>query len=581
MKYIVLVIVLLPELLLGQSNLLLNGGFEGNFQSTYPQAGELFWQNPPPDWIEYKVSNSLDDERWLVDSFFVATNPNLPVISFGNGYFGNACTPGQNPYDSTNKTLMEAGAGRFFVGLNHSNDGTREGFQQPLPCILNSGDYRVSLKWARAFPCEKARFRIHLSRRTDRTHTKILTRKISGYTFQPGTWYDESENFTVKLNKNRWENLDWLVITGGAGIGNNNWNRYTYFDDVRLFRPCDIDSACFPATGQICPRIAVQSPLATPFRIYDIQNANSLRLRITTAGSQVVVDTTYTNPNGLPDFYWPGEILGNSVASGTYLYEIALGNKCGAFRQSAGFTVLNGIYDTLVAWVDTTAFWSETPLPCCLHTLTLRNLEIKGDVDYIVKDTIWIRDGVSAAAQSNILIQAGQVIEMDSVEFDGTLSTIEIREAPCVGCRIAPPISGGTPPDPAEIGTHGVIKAVPPAPNPGAEPSLTGAGASLANEAAAFTSESRPSSALHANLWAYPNPCRGAFSLEVKLGQPGPVRLTVYNAALQPVTHLVTGETLPAGVHHYRVELDETAAGIFFVQLIAAGQTQTEKIVQQ
>ena len=104
--------------------------------------------------------------------------------------------------------------------------------------------------------------------------------------------------------------------------------------------------------------------------------------------------------------------------------------------------MLNGIYDTLTPWVDTTASWTEMPRPCCLDSLVLSNQELRGEVSFIVKDWISVEGGVSAAPNSNVLIQAGQVVELDSVEFDGTTSTVEILEAPCQSCRLANPQSG-------------------------------------------------------------------------------------------------------------------------------------------
>lgn len=391
-----------------------------------------------------------------------------------------------------------------------------------------------------------------------------------------GQWYRETKTFQVDLNKNDWRDLDWLVITGGHSFTYNNFVRYLYFDNVSLFRQCDVDSACFPATGQICPRVAVQSPPATPFRVYDIANANSLDLRIATGGGVVVIDTVFTNPNGLHDFYWPGEILGNNVASGTYVYEITLRNKCGGVKQSDGFTVLNGVYDTVAAWVDTTATWSETPIPCCLHTLTLADLEIVGDVSYIVKDTIWVRDGVTAADSSHVLIQAGQVVELDSVEFDGTVSTVEILEAPCQGCRLAPPTAGGTAPDPTMIGTHGVITASGPRP----EPQLSQMAGPPPVHPTHFP-DPEPSSDYEIGVWAYPNPFANSVTVEIELPRPGSVSLLVYDSGMREVARIVQGRNLPAGMHTYRADLSDHPVGLYLVQLVAEGQTYTEKIVKQ
>lgn len=251
-------------------------------------------------------------------------------------------------------------------------------------------------------------------------------------------WTRESTDFHIDHAQEKWRGLDWLVITGRHSPFYSSWLKYIYFDDAELYRPCDLDSTCWPGRGQICPTIAVQSPPARPFVVKNIDNATSLRLRIAAVNGPVLVDTTFENRNGMPEWYWPGEILGNAVASGTYVYDLTLQNACGGIRQTDEFTVLNGIYDTLAYWVDTSAAWSKVPTPCCLHNLTLVNQVLEGDLDYIVKDSI-IVNNVSVAAGSDILLQAGQNIELTNFEADSTVTNVEIIEAPCQGCRMAPP----------------------------------------------------------------------------------------------------------------------------------------------
>ena len=166
------------------------------------------------------------------------------------------------------------------------------------------------------------------------------------------------------------EELDWMTITGRAFItSGSNPGEYTYLDDIEFYRPCDQDSICWPASGQICPVIGSGGPPAAPLTITDIQNANALELKIYAASGALLVDTTFTNNNGLPDFYWPGEILANGgVASGTYIYDLTLSNKCGSLHQSQSFTVLNGVYTAIDPWQDSTSNWTEVPVPCCLRT---------------------------------------------------------------------------------------------------------------------------------------------------------------------------------------------------------------------
>ncbi|HHG85623.1 MAG TPA: hypothetical protein ENJ82_12820 [Bacteroidetes bacterium] len=120
-------ILFFPIFTYTQSNLLENPSFEGDFINTVPNSGEVFYQNPPPGWEEYKITNADDDERWLTDSVAHSVNPNLIIGPWNNGYFG-PCGNNVWPLDSIGKTLMSASSGRFYVGFNLSNDGVREGF---------------------------------------------------------------------------------------------------------------------------------------------------------------------------------------------------------------------------------------------------------------------------------------------------------------------------------------------------------------------------------------------------------------------------------------------------------------------
>ncbi|MEM6273567.1 MAG: T9SS type A sorting domain-containing protein [Bacteroidota bacterium] len=387
-------------------------------------------------------------------------------------------------------------------------------------------------------------------------------------------------NFEIELNDNDHRDLTWFSITGQR-FGNQDPEHYMYFDDVRLFRQCDVDSACFTTTGQICPQIVTAPPPANPIEVNNISQAHSMRVRLFVPGTTSLVwDTTYSNRNGLPDVKIPAQLLATRLATNNYDAEISLENKCGAIVTSRPIQVMNGIFDTLSYWVDTTANWSEVPTPCCLRTLTLENLEIVGDVSYIVKDTIWVRDGVTAADSSNILIQACDVIELDSVEFDGTVSTVEILEAPCQSCRLAPPSSGGTAPDPAMIGTHGVVTASRPKPKP-----ETSVRPSVVSDHQPVHSADRPGSQpspdYQIGVWAYPNPFANSVTVEVELSRPGPVSLIVYDSGMREVARVIKGRDLPAGIHAYAADLSDHPAGLYIVQLVGEGQTITEKIVKQ
>jgi hypothetical protein len=529
-----------------------------------------------------------DDERWFTDSIWPGVITNDPDPQYQHAYWSQSSFPSPNypngnaayPWASgPSMNLMSAFNDRCFVGVNLLSDWfDREGIQTKTQndCDFNSGVYTVSLQWSRPYPEPSSKFYISLSDQSSTRRKVFVNNTISAWSYNPGQWYPFSETFELKLNKNLHMGNHWFAITGRTNASDNP-RHYMYFDDIRLFRQCDIDSACFNPTGQICPLIALQLPPAPPFKIKNIENANALKLRIAAIGGQVLIDTTFTNPNGLPDFYWPGEILANSVASGTYSYELTLSNKCGAFAQNDLFTVQNGIYDTLAPWIDSTANWSEVPKECCLHTLTLRDMEITGDVSYIVKDTIWITDGVTAAPGSDILIQAGQVVEMDSVEFDGTNTVVEILEAPCQGCRLLPPSSGGTAPDMAEVGTAGVISASRPLNR------LETQGVPISTSEVPNLRESATEAVgdFLTGLGAYPNPFTDKITLEVELAKSGSVSLTVFDLSMRPVIKAAKGEILSEGIHSFQVDLSPESSGIYFVQVVANGRTFTEKVVKQ
>ena len=87
--------------------------------------------------------------------------------------------------------------------------------------------------------------------------------------------------------------------------------------------------------------------------------------------------------------------------------------------------------------------------------------------------------------------------------------------------------------------------------------------------------------AFDTDIWAYPNPFENSVSLEVELSRAGPVSLLVYDSQMRVLARLVQGEELGAGIHKYVVDLGGETAGIYLVQLVADGQTFTEKIIKQ
>jgi hypothetical protein len=567
--------------LIGQNNLLRNGGFEADWsQGHYPRANISIDSISPYSWENFNnVSGTW--ARWYIDSIWTPftpndPNPNVQPGGYRQGYYSIAYPWDLGGQDSMR--LQEAYEGECYIGFDTRTDGIeREGIEQYISnCPLNTGIYSVNLRYSHTYlSSAPKKFDLSLSRNADTRNYIFANFSAAIGTYTAGQWYSFRPDFEIKF-KDKHKDLRWFSITG-KGFSNSNPRDYMYFDDIRLYRQCDIDSACFNPTGQICPIFATPGPPGPPMVIKNIGNVDEIHVIIYNQMIQTLIDTTFFNPNGLPDFYFQPAILSGNVASGNYPYDVTLANKCGAVQYKGQFQVQAGIYDTLGPWIDSTANWSEVPKECCLHTLTLRDMEITGDVSYIVKDTIWITDGVSAAPGSDILIQAGQVVEMDSVEFDGTNTVVEILEAPCQGCRLLPPSSGGTAPDMAEIGTKGVITASRP-PNRLETQALP----ISTSEAPNFReSKAEVENDFLTGLSAYPNPFTDKITLEVELSNPGSVSLIVYDLSMRPVKKVANGEILSEGMHLFRVDLNREASGIYFVQLIVNGLTFTEKVIKQ
>ena len=249
------------------------------------------------------------------------------------------------------------------------------------------------------------------------------------------------------MRLNRTEDLGntWLNVHGNT-LANSNYRRYTYLDDVRLYRPCDVENACWPGTGQICPQIVTAPPPNAPLQVLNIGNANTMRVRLFVPGQNGNVwDTLYTNNNGLPDVRIPARVLATRLASGNYDAEITLGNQCGEYLAEATIQILNGMFDTLDTWVDATRNWTRVPVPCCLSTLTLEDVEIVGDVQIRVRDSLIVRNGVTASAGSQIVLQAPVIELRDSVEYDGSVSDVTIEEVPCANRMMQEPVAGPAP----------------------------------------------------------------------------------------------------------------------------------------
>jgi hypothetical protein len=562
-RYTIFIFVFLPFSLCGQVNLVRNGSFEGDFINTVPLLHEDMFQNPPPEWEEYVLTNSDDDEKWLTDSVAVPI-PNFPFNRFNNAYYSlTAC---DWPFDSNSvNILMHASTGHFYVGFNNSNDGGREGVQQHLDCILNSGDYTLQYDWARPFNCNNSEFKVHLSDVRDARRKLIATQHSNGLATLTGQWYTRNEDFTLDLNDNQDMGNDWLVFTGNNLTLENNLSKYMYLDNVRLFRPCDYLNRCIQTTGQICPTVAAHLPPLDPITIIGMENVRHLRLKVYNSLGALVKDDLYTNPNGVPNFHLARlELPTLNGASSTYHYEAELTNNCGAVRRSGSFTVLDtALYNPSPIWMDSTANWSETPVPCCLHTLTLQNTQIVGDVSYIVRDQITVTGGVSVAPGSHVILQAGNVVELDSVEFDGTNSTVEILEVPCPN-RMA-----------AEAGCGGEGSAM-----------VIDDGNIILQEATVPTLPTQPAeempliSEAEFRMWAHPNPFRDHMEVGFVLDEDAVCSLRILDLQMRTARLVFQDQPLSKGKHQFHSVLSTIPAGAYFAELQAGERRLHVRLVK-
>ncbi len=79
-------------------------------------------------------------------------------------------------------------------------------------------------------------------------------------------------------------------------------------------------------------------------------------------------------------------------------------------------------------------------------------------------------------------------------------------------------------------------------------------------------------------LSAYPNPTNGAATIAYSLSAASNVRLALYNVAGQLVREVNVGNR-PAGAHHYNLNLDGMATGIYFAKLKAANESVRTKLL--
>lgn len=385
--------------------------------------------------------------------------------------------------------------------------------------------------------------------------------------YNAGQWYQHTTNFSIDLNDQDQADNDWFSITGQQ-LGNSDPKHYVYFDDVRLFRPCDVMLRCTKAHGQICPTITTQQWPNNPITVRDISNASDIHLKIYNNPAQPVYDQTFHNGNGLPDFHLSRFALGYP-ATAIYQYDLEISNACGGFKQTGNIQVFDtALYNASPIWVDSTANWTVTPIPCCLNALVLQNMQIVGDVSYIVRDQITVQSGVSVAPGSNVIIQAGNVVELDSVEFDGTSSSVEILEIPCPN-RMAGE-GGCCAEGNMMVINAGVIQA--PSDSLYPQPQLV----------SASVEDSESGEILHRfGLWAYPNPVHENLSLGFSLDRTFNCNLHAYDINMRPTLTLLESQSFKEGDHVIHVDVADLPAGIYFVQLIAEGNTASVRVVKQ
>ncbi|MFN8397844.1 MAG: hypothetical protein U0176_24715 [Bacteroidia bacterium] len=365
--------------------------------------------------------NPGDNERWYVDTV-APPNSNLPDPMYQQGYFRGWLDNNGEPWvsgDSFNIATMQAAhSGHGFVGIDLESDWfTREGIQTQTnsDCPLNTGLYAVDLWWARAYQRNDVRFYLSLSDQASNRRRIVADHGITENDHTAGEWNLYSTVFTLDPNNPDDIGNTWFSITGKTSVS-SFYREYTYFDDVRLYRPCDDLLRCNRTHGQICPTIATMLPPDDLLAVHDIDNVLDVHLVISNTLQQSLLDTTWHNANGFTEFRLARTNLPAQMATGNYPYTLTLSNDCGATKHAGTIRVADtALYTLTPPWTDSTANWSPMPIPCCLDSLSLRNITLRGNVSYIVRDQITVQSGVSIAPGSNVILQAGNVTEIDKV----------------------------------------------------------------------------------------------------------------------------------------------------------------------
>lgn len=77
---------------------------------------------------------------------------------------------------------------------------------------------------------------------------------------------------------------------------------------------------------------------------------------------------------------------------------------------------------------------------------------------------------------------------------------------------------------------------------------------------------------------AFPNPVRSRATVRFSLAAPTEVTAVVYSATGAEVARLASGETRAAGAHTLEWDASAVAAGVYFVRVTAAGETETARV---
>ena len=564
------------HLAFGQTNLLENGDFEANWgNNLFPHFPENLLTNCPYPWLDF---NPGDDERWYTDSIYVPIQGTIDP-NFQHGYYYPVFNNNDAPWDGGGPSVtfgqMVAQSGKCFVGIDLVSDWfTREGIQTKIQdCQLNSGTYTVGLWYARGYNANPVNFHIALSDGSSSRKKIVASENVQSSSSPAGQWTFFESNFNLDADSQQDQDLTWFSITGNTSIS-SDYQDYTYFDDVRLYRQCDIYNRCYTGHGQLCPEVFTPTAPYSLLRARNIDNATKVEVWLYNSGGQEVYHRVHENRNGMPEYSLSRLHLPATMATAFYDYKMQISNDCGG-REFTGMIHVQdtALYNLYPVWEDTAANWTQAPIPCCVENLVLQNTQIVGDVDFIVQDQIIVTNGVSVAPGSHVLLQAGHVVELTNVEFDGTNSTVDIVEMPC------PNRSSCGNGSFSMVIDNGVVQQAESTPMPEVATNEAEMNPEFRELAESFMAKPEAEKAIE--LSVFPNPFAQEFTLSYHLNEETKLSIQILDLQMRPVKVLLKDEIQAAGEHELKCELKTLAAGIFFVQFEANGQRIFERIVKQ